>query len=317
MRGLIKPNVRPKINALSGAQPYQGLGVAGDSGNDCSDAVFVTGRFRSGSTLLWNIFRQLDTATAFYEPFNERRWFDEGSRGDRVDNTHLGVSDYWREYNGLEKLAPLYDDDWTSRNLYMDSDFWAPRMQQYIECLIRHAKGRALLQFNRIDFRLPWIRHHFPQCPILHIYRHPSDQWCSTLKDIKRFPADAGGFQEFRRFDGFYLMRWVKDLRFHFPFLSDEDNEHPYRCFYYLWKLSYLFGRQYAQHSICFEQLIEKPQAVLEPILNALQFEVRDWSEIESVIEKPNVGRWEQYESDAWFLRHESHCENVLRDYFA
>ena len=39
--------------------------------------IIITGRFRSGSTLLWNIFRDLPECTAYYEPFNERRWFDK------------------------------------------------------------------------------------------------------------------------------------------------------------------------------------------------------------------------------------------------
>jgi hypothetical protein len=35
--------------------------------------VFVTGRFRSGSTLMWSLFRNVPGCTAFYEPLNERR----------------------------------------------------------------------------------------------------------------------------------------------------------------------------------------------------------------------------------------------------
>ena len=38
--------------------------------------IFITARFRTGSTLLWNIFRHIEGCTAYYEPFNERRWFD-------------------------------------------------------------------------------------------------------------------------------------------------------------------------------------------------------------------------------------------------
>ena len=64
-----------------------------------------TERFRSGSTLLWNIFRNRKGKTAYYEPFNERRWFDPEARSSRVDATHRGVSDYWREYDGLGELA--------------------------------------------------------------------------------------------------------------------------------------------------------------------------------------------------------------------
>jgi hypothetical protein len=48
-----------------------------------------------------------------------------------------------------------------------------------------------VLQFNRIDFRLPWFRHHFPAATILHLARHPRDQWCSCLLDPARFPPNG------------------------------------------------------------------------------------------------------------------------------
>jgi hypothetical protein len=71
------------------------------------DVIIITGRFRSGSTLLWNLFRNINGMTAYYEPFNERRWFDPHVRGARVDPTHKNVDEYWREYEGLEALAHL------------------------------------------------------------------------------------------------------------------------------------------------------------------------------------------------------------------
>src|ERR1700738_2953658 len=82
--------------------------------------VFITARFRSGSTLLWRLFRSCDACTAYYEPFNERRWFDAARRGTRLDLTHRHVDDYWREYDGLGDLGQYYDENWTRRNLYMD-----------------------------------------------------------------------------------------------------------------------------------------------------------------------------------------------------
>ena len=83
--------------------------------SDRSDLVIITGRFRSGSTLLWNLFRQAGGFTAYYEPLNERRWFDPTARGDRTDSTHRNVSDYWREYDGLEALSRFYREDWIRR----------------------------------------------------------------------------------------------------------------------------------------------------------------------------------------------------------
>ncbi|MGH9959422.1 MAG: hypothetical protein ACREBC_20235 [Pyrinomonadaceae bacterium] len=39
--------------------------------------------------------------------------------------------------------------------------------------------------------------------------------------------------------DGFYLLTWGWDLWHYFPFLTLDDESHPYELFYQIWKLSY------------------------------------------------------------------------------
>jgi hypothetical protein len=228
--------------------PYPELGRADAPPPDrYSGTVFITARFRSGSTLLWNIFRHVEGCTAFYEPLNERRWFDSTTRGTRLDPTHRGVSDYWREYQELPDLGRFYREEWTRRNLYMEARFWDPGLRAYVGRLIESAGGRAVLQFNRIDFRLAWFRRQFPGVSLVHLYRHPREQWYSSLVEPARVPRDLS-LAEFEAFDHYYLVAWARDLRHRFPFLTDDD--HPYRVFYYIWKLSYLFGRAYSDHSL-------------------------------------------------------------------
>jgi hypothetical protein len=175
----------------AGAPPYPELPQAPAPSIDGEGAVFISGRFRSGSTMLWNVFRQAPDCTAYYEPLNERRWFSPQSRGGHTDPTHKQVSDYWREYDGLVELADLYEEDWIRRDLFMPTGFWAPKLRRYIEILIARAKGKAVLQFNRVDFRLPWLRSAFPRSRIVHLYRHPRDQWLSTLYKQPHFPLTA------------------------------------------------------------------------------------------------------------------------------
>jgi hypothetical protein len=94
------------------------------------DIIFITGRFRSGSTLLWNIFRNIEGMTAYYEPLNERRWFDRATRGVRVDSTHRKVDDYWREYEGLNELAEHYQLAWIDRRAPVQSRRLPPAVAQ-------------------------------------------------------------------------------------------------------------------------------------------------------------------------------------------
>jgi hypothetical protein len=141
-----------------------------------------------------------------------------------------------------------YREDWVDHELFMDHSSLNYEMFRFIQLLVERAPGRAVLQFNRVDFRLPWLRYNFPEATIVHLYRHPRDQWCSSLLE-SRFPLE-GDVRSFEPYDGFYLRRWASDLKYRFPFLDERRVSHPYELFYAIWKLSYLFGRVYARTSL-------------------------------------------------------------------
>jgi len=300
--------------ATSVRPPYPELGRA--SAEDVAalrQPVFISARFRSGSTLLWNLFRHVDGCTSYYEPLNERRWFDPAHRGERVDTTHLHVEDYWREYDGLDELAAYYREEWINRRLYMDERSWDPDLAAYIRTMVRRAEGRPVLQFNRVDFRLPWLRHTFPTARIVHLYRNPRDQWFSSLWKWK-CPLSCTA-AEFAQHDHFYLLSWAEDLKHRFPFLDPSTAEHPYRVFYYLWKLSFWFGAAYAHHSVSFEELTSNPRREIERLFHAVGIEGADYQRLETLVEA-TPSRWQKYAPDDWFRAHEEACENVLRDFF-
>ena len=296
--------------------PYPDLGAAATpTGVTGAGTLFITGRFRSGSTLLWNLFRHVHGFTAYYEPYNERRWFDPAARGHGTDPSHRHVTDYWAEYEGLGDLGHYYREEWTSRNLFMDENAWDADLLAYTRRLVAKAVGRAALQCNRIDFRLPWFRHHFPAARVVHLYRHPRDQWCSALMDSP-FPP-GGTVAQFHAHDRFYLLSWARDLKHHFPFLDERTAEHPYQLFYYLWKLSYLFGRRYAHHSLSMEALVERPEVVLLELFRAVDVDpaAQDMQKLRALVVRPDLGKWKGYAGGDWFRRHEAACEAVLADF--
>lgn len=279
--------------------------------------IFITGRFRSGSTLLWNIFRQLDGVTSYYEPLNERRWFDPDIRGEIVDATHINVNgNYWREYDSLnDRLRHLYQNRWIERDLYMDDGSSDWDLHRYIVEMVRGASGIPVLQFNRADFRLPWLKRIFPQSSFIHIFRHPRDQWISTLMDPGIFGPYSGNLVAFEKVDNFYLHMWVRDLQHWFPFLKD-FGRHPYYHFYFLWKLSFLFGKCYCQHSIMFEELVARPRTVLETLFTDLGINDPDWGRILSIITAPKTGKWMDYAPESWFIDIEAECEEEMQLFF-
>jgi Sulfotransferase family len=312
------PNLRLRLpsRATRVSPPYPELGRAtADDAIARRQPVFITARFRSGSTLLWNLFRHVDTCTAYYEPLNERRWFDAAHRGQRVDRTHRHVDDYWREYDGLDELGRYYHEDWIRRRLYMDEQTWDPDMTAYVRTLVERANGRPVLQFNRVDFRLAWLRHTFPGATLVHLYRNPRDQWCSSLGNLANTPLSCS-MSQFAAHDGFYLLTWAADLKHRFPFLDPSAIEHPYRLFYYIWKLSFWFGITHANHSLSFEALTANPRHELERLFQAVGIDDADYEHLVSLVE-PTPSRWPKYAPDDWFRAHEEACENVLRDFFA
>lgn len=274
--------------------------------------IFATGRFRAGTTLLWTLLRHAGDTTAYYEPFNPRRWFDPATRGDRVDPSHRGVDRYWSEYVDLGDLAPLFRDRWHERNLFMDESSRDAAMERYVRALIDRAPRRAVLQFNRIDLRLPWFRARFPEATIVHVLRNPRDQWCSTLLGAQLDPRRTAS-DWFAVHDGFYLRPWVEQLAPSFPFLAPAYTAHPYRAHYLIWRLSQAFGFAYAHHSFAFESLAQRPAATLAALLAATGLDATTLPRLASLIDPPPVGGWVQWAGDEWFADHEQAAECALR----
>lgn len=288
------------------------------SGNDKvstrqrDDIIFITSRFRSGSTLLWNLFREVGGCTSYYEPFNERQWFNKSLRGNNVDSSHRGVDDYWAEYDGLKRLSDFYKEDWIHANLYMTEKSYDINMLNYIDTLIEHTDERPVLQFNRIDFRLGWLRANYPNATVLHLYRHPREQWCSFL--INKDEVTKDNVTKTYK-DGFYLDVWCKDLAPYFPMLDLKQTPHPYQRFYFLWKLSWLWGKHFAHFSVSFEDLVTDTEQTISELMSNVGIDA-DVGRVSQLISAPKLNNWENFASDEWFAAHEKICEDVLTSFF-
>jgi hypothetical protein len=129
--------------------------------------------------------------------------------------------------------------------------------------------------------------------------------------DPGRVPLNATT-EDFEPLDHFYLLRWARDLKHVFPLLDPDREPHPYRLFYLIWKLSYAFGRTYADHSVCFERLAATPAETIRDLLEACRLDASCAPELARLVESAPIGRWRSYAPAEWFEAHESHCESLL-----
>ncbi len=277
--------------------------------------VFITARFRTGSTFLWSLFKSLDEVTCYYEPLHEKRFQIESFQ---VDNSHLGITSYDEEYRHLGDLSGDFNSKWSVQNLFMNSTHFDPGLRNYIDTLIDKARGRAVLQFNRADLRLPWLRINYPDAKIVHLYRNPREQWMSILLKGGKIEKDTVyDFNSPLASNDFYTLEWARDLRHQFPFL-EPYGRHPYEIHYLLWRLSYLYGKNYSDISISYEELISDVSHVFERILNKTGIEKRP--DIEK-LEKLNKGeikkRWRDYAPGSWFRDIESRCDRDIEVFFS
>ena len=330
-RDLICGQQAERPRGISYTPPPARYGCAGAGGEAASGAgdepfaaradgarpLFVTARFRSGSTLLWNIFRHTPGVTAFYEPLNERAWFLGGADADATDPTHLNAERYGAEYAGLEDLAGWFDPGWTERNLYMDAQSCDLRLSSYLAELIRRAPERPVLQCNRLDFRLPWLRRVFPQADILHLYRNPREQWLSVQRHSSGVPPSRRLVPEDAE-DYFYTLEWARDLRRVFPCVDPAQHDHAYAVHYLLWRLSYLFGATHADLSIAYEDLMADCAGTLRAVFE--RFAIAGGKVAEDIyaglLKPPEPERWPAYADAAWFDAIEADCERELARFF-
>ena len=140
-------------------------------------------------------------------------------------------TNYWAEYERIPDLESWYTEPWHCQDLYLDALHWKPALAAYLQVLIRSAEGRPVLQFNRVDFRLDWLRHVFPDGAA-----HPSLP--SSARPMACRPCGAGGqFRPARSAAAVCGPRLLlpaavgsRDLSSHFPVLDWSSCSIPIGC---------------------------------------------------------------------------------------
>jgi hypothetical protein len=157
--------------------------------------IFVHSLFRAGSTYIFGAFRRSPAGYWCYqEPLHEyiRHVADAPERLLEVD-FHLGSAlrhpdlqkpYFWEFYEIKDAIGALFRKD-----LSYDSFFAQEReplfesVATYLDALLRHARGRPMLQCCRSFGRAAALRRRFGGKHI-HLWRNPWDQWWSYQVDL-------------------------------------------------------------------------------------------------------------------------------------
>lgn len=258
--------------------------------------------------MLWNIFRQIPEVAAYYEPLHEKlpQWIVAGVP---PQTGHCHVDTYFREYPPVEELKQYHRAEFGVCRLYLEADEPYPQLQRYIRFMLDSTPAGQIpvLQFNRVDFRLAWLKVNFPGVPIIHLYRSARDQWRSAIAD---YPENIDDDIDA---DPYLITTWARDLCQQFPFLAGSCIRHAYQRHYYLWKLSYLAGSRLADMSVSYEDMLTFPEKTISSLLHAVGLDNRENLErgLAIIVQKP-TDTWKQYRSPEWFLTLEQECEATL-----
>lgn len=155
--------------------------------------IFIHSLFRTGSTYIWNKFRQNKGYCCYYEPFHEMLgeitveypspWDCDSKVTDELRHPPV-EKDYLSEYKNLlrpgHKGVPFFKksfsfDDFCNNN-------HNPDQQRYIDYLIESSGDkRPVFQFNRSALRVQWFKHNYPGVLNIYILRNPRNQFQSYL----------------------------------------------------------------------------------------------------------------------------------------
>ena len=226
--------------------------------------IFLHSLFRTGSTYIWNKFRQNPSYYCYYEPFHQcladltAENIETALTNDFESVNHPVLTRcYLHEYKPLlnpgQVGLPFFKKSFSFDEFcYKDQE--NPDLKRYIDNLVSGAGEKIpLLQFNRSALRVKWFKRFYPDSLNIYLVRNPSDQWASYFEvarkahDIIFFAMDlvtAGVNCHIEDFQP--LAARIPLFEFHFDRFSHELNiyrlieplyplEEKYAIFYYIW----------------------------------------------------------------------------------
>ena len=239
-----------------------------------SRLVFLSGDFSSGSTLLWLLFRKTGAFHTLYEPLHERLR-EYMIYPLRSYEHHFFSENYFAEYKGYKEVFNLHTDAWGCSDFYLAEDDDASDLYRYLSYIIGMSfsrQERVELQFNRVAFKLGWLRKNFPGVPIIHIYREPEKQWNSIVRRAQAYYGQEDAGQDSVDFSGMGISNWCDHLQEQYPELRAENSSSGYERYQKIYKLSLEQKNLHEDISERYEDLISNFDVECKKIFDLLGY---------------------------------------------
>ncbi len=273
-------------------------------------SLFLVGRFRSGSTAIWNVLRNVPGITAYYEPCHDGL-IEHLEAQTAADPTHIGITDYWQEYEAVrEPLKRYFNRNFAVERLCLAEHDEHPELEAYFRFLLSSGGKDKLvaLKLNRVDFRLPWLRARFPDVPVLYVYRNPRDQWVSIIRNQPSPDVDTPDLNS-----GYDLITWSANLYPYLPRIGSSEISSSYERVYLLSRMSEEIAKVYADCRIDFDSEIQRaPEIGLGKLAGIIGVDPGQVQKLRPLLVERKGERWCDYHDETWFSEIENRCDDYL-----
>lgn len=194
-------------------------------------SLAISGRFRAGTSLLWQCFAAVPKLRCWYEPLHDH--LPEQIAHVQPMASHRGIEDYWGSYRAQPAVLERYQRQFALSRLWLDADARWPQLEAYLRRLLDAPPGQySVLKFNRVSLRLPWLRQAFPELPILHVRRDARACWRSSRRHLEPARRELAGDP-----DAYDLAQWLLSLGAEIPWFLSLLERPSYSGHYALWQL--------------------------------------------------------------------------------
>ncbi|MCG5060483.1 MAG: tetratricopeptide repeat protein [Limnoraphis sp. WC205] len=287
--------------------------------------IFITARYRTGSTYLYSLFSIVTKVKTFYEPLHPQivsHFLDADHTNieeAKAIQNHTFKSNYFYfdEYKLLnrKKLIGTYQTSFANSKMFLSSLDRFSELKTYINLLIFSQSEQEelnVLQFNRIDFRLAWFRINFPNAIIVNLRRNPRDVYASYIGVYERVSQQKYRASNTSLGEFYYLDNYINFLSEICPQQLNKVELNNYEKIYILSQLSDLWGDKFADLVIHYESLVDDPVGTLYKIVSYLPNFKLDFKEDIIQPNKDRVNVWQNYHSENWFKRCEERCKRII-----